>query len=93
MCEEFYDEFNKLRRQLTEDDKQYLNKANIAIIQHAYPGRKYSKWKQTNKAIFYKYQNDKYRNYKSIKVYGLCEVYNECIGTENTMELYDVIYE
>lgn len=74
MCEEFYDEFNKLRRQLNEDEKQYLKEAKIAIIQRAYPGRGYRMWRQTTNATFYKHKNN-----KAIKVYGLYDVYNKCI--------------
>lgn len=54
MCEEFYGEFRKLYKQLTEDDKKYFKEADLYFIPYSLPGRGYYRWKKTEKATFYR---------------------------------------
>lgn len=51
MCDKLAEEFVKL--QLIDTEKNIIKNYDIYQIEHSYPGRRYSKWKQTNNTTFY----------------------------------------
>lgn len=58
MCDDIYSEFQKLSNYLNEKDKDHLKSSSNAEIKRPYPGRNFTKWKQTDTAIFYAKPNE-----------------------------------
>lgn len=84
MCDELVEAYNKLKNDVSGDDKKYVEEANIYIIRQRNRGDEFYEWKRYDKVRFYKnydyvyerigyYKKGQIKLNKEIRVSGLPE--------------------